>query len=130
MPDGHLQLRTLLNYLLQFAHLCIPIGHINRKQHPVLLHQMEHLHHFLTVQSYTPFLKQQALCRNLNPLESPCNKLTRLIQIARLTELTHSAYKETVGITGRNLSQIVILKTVNKLLCHHGRRHLCIVHVR
>lgn len=31
MSDGHLQFRALLNYLLQFAHLCISVSHINGK---------------------------------------------------------------------------------------------------
>ena len=58
------------------------------------------------------------------------DQFLRLRKEIRLPVIGHAAAEETVGILPLHLFQIVVLQAVDKLLHHHGRTHLGVVHVR
>ena len=90
---------------------------------------MEHRHHLVAGERHPSFRSVQAVSRYLYCLPSSVNKLLCMRKETGTAELTHSRHEETVGITGDDILQVVVLVAVDKLLHNDSRRNLGIVHV-
>ena len=129
MSDGNLQIRTFRNHVSQFLHLGVAFQHIYRQDEPVFLHEMEHGHHFVTVQRDPACRQSQAVGRNLDGFESFSYQLLDLCQESRFAELTEAAHQKAIGVTGLYIHQIIVLYAVDIFLCDHGGTDLRVVHV-
>ena len=127
MTDGNPQPRTLADHLAELAHLTVAVLEGDAQHHIVLLHQTEHLHHLVAGQG----LSQEPMTGDGDASEAALqNQRLSLRQEIRLPVVGHAAAEETVGILALHLFQIVVLQAVDKLLHHHSRTHLGVVHVR
>ena len=90
-----------------------------------LLHLVEHQ---VEVRLNEEVLGQTG-CRHFQSLEAAKQQRHCLMVIACLSPVGHAEHKETVRILTLHHVQIVILQTVDKLLCDNCCRNLSIVHV-
>ena len=125
MTYSNLQLRTLRYDLLHLLNLFVTISQGDRQDCTTLLHEMEHPHHLFAVKRSS----QQSVAWYCEPLEAFIQKCLRMLIETILKIVNHSEYEETLWISSAYLGKIVILDAIDKLLNHHGCRHLGIVHI-
>ena len=127
MADGYPQPRTLRDDLAQLCRLSLVVGQRDGEEHVVALHQAEGAHHLVARQR----LPQQPVGRDGDAPEAVDGyQVEHLLVESRMKEVGHATGEEAVGVLPLHLGEVVVLKSVNELLHHHGCRHLRIVHIR
>ena len=97
MTYSNLQVGTLSYDFLHFRHLDITIGKRDREYHTITFHIFEHCHHLVRCEPHPAFRKKQAMTGDSYRLEPTATKLLNLRIETRMTHITETAYKKSVG---------------------------------
>ena len=124
MADGYLQLRTVLDDLLQLSYLCVAILQFDAEDDTAGLQPL-HEHHHLLVEE----MLLQTSGRDLDTSEATFYETDGLFQESRFTGVRHTETEKAVGIAALHRLQIIVLQAINKLLGDDGCRYTRIVHI-
>lgn len=129
MSYRYFKIGTFADDLFHFGHLQCSVGQCYRQYHAVLLHVLEHLHHFGRVEPNPVVAERKSVSRYGQSAESVCYQFFCIGEKTRFAKFTHAENEKPVGVSLYYIGEILILISVDEFLCDHGCRNLCIIHV-
>src|SRR5574344_957515 len=116
---GNLQVWKGCDNLIYLGNIGCSLGKVEREDDSLLLHIGIHAHQLGTVEWFANAIEIHAVSRDLYATETFVDKPFRLLKETITTEVTHAAYKESVGVSVLYIEEVVVLYAVDELLSNN-----------